>query len=236
MKKVAIVILFLSGWMTGFSQEVLLEKQVEDSINSQYGPNLNRYAHFYVGEGFFAMPSEGSGADIEYGLSRTTQVGYRVKFRITEFLSFGPDLEWNRMIYMIDQSDNKVFPNADQHKSERLVLSNAGAGLYIRFNFFRRGNIMGDFLDLGGYANWMFYGRHVVKNKVDDASYHSTVEKTVRTGLDYVQPYQYGLRARLGFNRYVIVAEYRLSDLFLKSYEEYPELSRFWVGFQFSLH
>ena len=55
------------------------------------------------------------------------------------------------------------------------------------------------------------------------------------THLKYYEPFNYGVLARFGINRYVIYANYRLSDLFKSSYN-YAELPRLTLGVQIGLH
>jgi len=218
------------------AQEVKLEKQVDDSIYSQYGPNLPKYSHFYLGEGFFVQSSEGKGSDLVYGSSRVFQAGYRIKYRISDFWAAGPEVEYCRSTYQLLQDESKTFPNTVLHKREKLLLHSINFGLFSRFNFKRRGNIMGNFLDIGGFAGWNFSASHITKDDIDVTDYLSHSEKTIRSDLDYPSDYRYGLRARLGFNRFVLMAEYRLSDFFKPGFEEYSELSKLWIGLQLGIH
>jgi hypothetical protein len=182
------------------------------------------------------LQSEGSGSDIRYWHSGTFYVGKRFKFKLTEFWAWGVELEYFRQDFDLKQVPGKLLPNDIQHKQERLVFDNAGLALFNRINFSRRGNIIGNFLDIGGYINGSFSVKHIIKDEIDEPLYGSNQVVSIRKKLDYAERYQYGLKARLGFNRYVITANYRLSDLVISDNPSISELSRLSVGLELGIH
>ena len=100
----------------------------------------------------------------------------------------------------------------------------------MRFNYGRRGNQLGKYIDLGGYGNIVFDHTHFTKNKKADGS---TIRSRT-TGLNYYQLLNYGLSARVGFNKFVLFGQYRMSNMFYGD-KNLPELPRILAGLQFVL-
>ena len=72
---------------------------------------------------------------------------------------------------------------------------------------------------------------HYTKNKMPN----DNIVETYTRKLDYYNPLNWGVVARIGFNRYIISATYRMSDYFKSSFK-YPELSRLSVSAQIGLY
>jgi len=60
-------------------------------------------------------------------------------------------------------------------------------------------------------------------------------QKIILTKLKYMNSVNYGLTARIGYNRFVIFAMYRFSDIF-KSSSDRIDLPRLNVGLQLGIH
>jgi len=214
-----------------FSQDVLLSQQVNnDSVINTHGQNLKHYKHSYIGLGFAATQSENKSSNIDLGLSSNFIFGYRYKLKISNFYAIGYDLSYNLSWYRLSQTKDKRTPDSLQNDKERLTFQNLELGLYNRFNFGRRGNIIGKFIDLGAYVDWTFLCSHFYENVINNNIY-----KTKITRLKYFEPFNYGVLARFGINRWVVYSFYRFSDLFKSSYN-FAELPRLTIGFQIGLH
>ena len=229
-------IIFLSTYVAG--QDVLLEEDVKaDTIKKTVGPNLKHFTHLYLDLGFIAGKSETEGADINYGKSYTFSVGYRYKRKISNFYAIGFDINYYLMSYNLKQENSKILPNDSLHNKEKLIFNNLGLELYNRFNFGKRGNYIGTFIDIGAYGNWAYKVKHYTKDELDNADINNAkINEVTNTGLVYPEELNYGVKARIGINRFVLSATYRLSDLFKEKYSYYPELPRLSVGLQIGLH
>jgi hypothetical protein len=231
--------LFIGSVSTLSAQKVVLaEDLTKDSIPQKFGPNRTHFRHLYVGYGFVAGPSENKGSAVKYGESHEWQIGYRYKYKVGNVYALGFDLAFNPQTFFLKQSKDKTLPNAATHEKEKLKFTNIGLGLYNRINFGKRGNYVGNFIDLGVYGNWLAFSRHIYKDEMPDPKLTGSERVVVRhKDLTYVEDFNYGLLARLGFNRYVFYGNYRLSDLFDPDYTfKYAELPRVAVGLQISLH
>ena len=251
MKKLLAFYLLFLGCLTSVSaQKVLLEQNVsEDSVKKTFGPNLKYFGHFYGGFGLIAGPAE-AGSKIRYFISHEFLLGYRFKYKVGKVYALGLDATVTFQSVFLKQEDGKTLPTTAMYDSEKLKFTNIGLGFYNRFNWDKRGNYVGNFIDLGVYGNWMPFKTHVYE---DDQIFlltgplNAVKEIKVReTGLNYIADFNYGLLSRIGFNRYVLYGTYRLSDLFNTGYWvtgvdgnnlfDFAELPRISIGFQIGIH
>ena len=222
-------------------QTVLLEQDINaDTIPKIVGPNLKHFSHLYLGYGF-VLGTNSIGSEINYGSSSDFVYGYRYKRKLSEFYAIGFDLFYHSTVFHLKQDSTKTLPNNilhdDKGEKEKLTFNNLSLGLYNRFNFDKRGNYIGYYLDLGARVDWPFSVVHFTKDKFDFANINNGgVVKTKTTGLVYINPVYYNVYARLGFNKFVITASYRLSDLFKNEFDLYSELPLLIVGVEIGLH
>ncbi len=243
--------LLLGVWVPALAQKVLLAQDVtKDTVKQTFGPNQKYFGHFYTGFGLVAGPSEAKGSAVQNLRSNEFLFGYRYKYKVASFYALGLDLALSFQSFNLKQQAGKTLPNTQLYDKEKLKFTNAGLGLYNRFNFDKRGNYIGKYLDLGVYGNWVPFKTHVYQ---DDHIFGligplSGVKKVkVReTGLKYVADFNYGALARIGTNQFALYGAYRLSDLFDSGYAQFnenginvfdfAELPRFMIGLQISLH
>ncbi len=243
MRKYLFIFLMSLSFSAAHSQTVLMHEDVSklDIQKPKYGQNMANFDHWYVDFGFAAQQSEGKGADIRYGFSHSFSVGNRYKRKIAKFLALGVDVSYLYMVYDIKQNTEKLIPDNIEHKTEKFRLNTLYGDVFFRFNFGRRGNIVGKFLDLGVYGDWGFSNKHLTIDKVDFGNLPNGYKevKMVHRNLSYFNDLNYGLVSRIGFNRYVVFATYRVSDFFSKEFKNTiadVELPRLTVGFQIGLH
>lgn len=221
--------LLLAGARRAAAQRILLQENLaQDTAQSRFGPNRTYYSHFYAGYGLVAGASAGPGAELRYGNSNEIVVGLRNKLRVSQALSFGLDLRYARVAYYLAQQPGKVLPDAVLHSRQYLALPQAQAEVFGRLNFGRRGNVIGRYLDLGGWGGWVISTAH----HYDDEQYPRAKRVSVTEhGLLYLRRWSYGAGARVGAGRYALTGRYRFSDVFTAPYApHYPELPRWLIG------
>ncbi|MCB2410114.1 PorT family protein [Hymenobacter lucidus] len=224
-----VALLLLLGTRQAAAQRILLQENLaQDTAQSHFGPNRAYYNHFYVGYGLVAGTSAGPGAELRYGSSGEIVVGLRNKLRVSQTLSFGLDLRYARVAYYLAQEPGKVVPDATLHSREYLAVPQAQAELFGQLNFGRRGNVIGRYLDLGGWGGWVLSTAH----HYEDEQYPNAKRLSVTEhGLDYMRRWSYGVGARVGSSRYAVTGRYRFSDVFTGPYAaRYPELPRWLIG------
>lgn len=220
-----------------FSQTVLMEQDVnKDTIPLETGPNLKKFYHFYFGSGLIFGNQE-KGAHVTFGNSTDLVFGLRFKRKLNGTFAIGYDASYRLLSYNYEQFKGKSFPSNTGHKREKLNLNNLNAGLYSRINLGRRGNFIGNFIDLGVYGEYVFAGTYKVTDFIKSKEFNENVYRVTRMrGLDFLNPVNYGLAIRAGINKFVFYANYRLSEVFDNSKSFAPEPPRYVAGIQISFH
>ncbi|NVO21095.1 MAG: outer membrane beta-barrel protein [Bacteroidetes bacterium] len=212
-----------------FSQDIVLSQDVKsDSIRPTNGPNLKNYKHLYVGLGFPVFTNE----EVNYlkpGTSMVVDYGIRYKRRFNNTFALLADLSVNWASYKIKQDDGKSVPDTVVNDKAKFQINSLTPALFARINVGKRGNYIGNYLDLGAYGNWNWKKSYKTVNKIDN----NQVERNAINRLSYIEPFAYGLMARIGIGRYAISARYRMSDLFKDGI--HPELPRLTLGLELGI-
>jgi len=213
------------------AQRVLLRADVaQDTLQASSGPNRTYFSHFYLGYTAVVGRASGPGADLLFGRSGEFQVGIRNKYRLSQALAVGLDLRYARLGYYLEQNDRKAVPTTTRYAREHLSLSQVQGEAFLRLNAGRRGNAIGHYLDLLGWAGWVMGSSHYYQEAAT-----ATIKKrqTTERGLSYMQRWPYGVGARLGSGRLAVVGRYRLSSTFTGAAQDrYPELPRWLLGLE----
>lgn len=209
--------------------EMLSEEIAIDSSIAKRGPNRKHHTHSYMSFGA-AIDAGSAGTKVVQPRVDFFNVGVRYKRRLAEHFAVGFDVAYGIEDYRLKQEAGKKTPDTLLNNRERLIFNSFAGGLYMRFNFGRRGNQLGKYVDLGGYGNIVFAHTHFIKNKLADGS----VIRSRISRKDYYQLFNYGLTARVGINKFVLFGQYRLSNMFYGD-KNLPELPRILAGVQFVL-
>lgn len=213
--------LTLSTFLVAFSiftlhaQQKVLSVQVPDTIEApKFGPNGKHYVQVGLEFGFFPMKTE-SGLQYSPFRSALVNLNIRYKYKISNFYALGGDFLLGGL--------NFVRPNKEgEFLSEEVTLLNPsfesltndyiGLGIYQRFNFGKRGNSLGFFMDMGAFSQILIFSQHYYRYKAADPEVRKIFVK--ERGLDYSEFFVYGYTLRLGYNNYALVAKYFASDFF----------------------
>ena len=224
------MVLLLSLSMGAFSQEILLHQDVKsDSIRPTRSPNLKNFTYGYLGLGFPLYTNE-SDNYTKPGVSSAFDFGVRYKRKFTNFLALGLALGMNATAFKIKQGASKTVPDTVNNDKEKFQVNSLPGSAFLRFNVGRRGNYIGNYLDLGAYGSWNFGKKHKTTNK----NAQGEKVKVLTSKLTYVEDFSYGVLARIGAGRYALTAAYRLSDIFTSS-SLMPELPRLSLGIEVGL-
>jgi hypothetical protein len=223
-------------------QTVLLEEKVSanDFKKPTEGPNFRHFGHLFIGLGFYIPQGKDLEIETKPGSTTSFEFGWRYKLKLTNWFAMGTGINYVNDIFNLKQVETKVVPLDTLHSKERIRFNNIGSEFYVRLNFGKRGNIIGKFIDLGVYANWAFAINHMYQDKYDSQlPYQAGSQRVILYHLKYVERFNYGLKARIGVNRYILTASYRLSELLDSEYREqvgnyfFPKLS---IGLEIGLH
>jgi hypothetical protein len=238
MKSIFKLIVLFCGMLPfiGNAQTTLMDQPAQNpSERLQKGPNSTYYQSGFWSFGV-AIPIEESDS-AQTASSAIWRYGTRGKWRWSNTFAGIWDLGWNRAAYRIEQDSAKnVFGRGQEFDQQKFVWNQLEAGAGIRVNVGKRGNYLGNFIDLGGYGEWGFSVRQQLKQDVNPALKDGATKiKTTFGRLDYINPLNYGLAVRLGVNKLALWTKYRMSDQFKASDsvnegKKYPELTRLQVG------
>jgi len=214
------------------AQQVLVQANVaDDTLKNTFGPNRRYFGHLLVGYSFVAGAAK-PGAAVRYGLqSSEVRFGGRLKRRLSQALALNVELGYAYSLYSLAQNNQKTVPTTTLHRSETLRQHLLYSELSVRLNVGRRGNNVGNYLDLLAGGNWAPGTAHTTED--DPAPGIGSVE-TTEHGLPYLRPWGGSVGARLGRDRYALTGRYRLSSAFRPEYG-WPELPRWHVGLEIGL-
>lgn len=210
-KKLFLTALLLTLMYYVNAQDVLLEKDLNESVYvKKKGPNKDHFLHLYYDLAPYLNSSQKGNAYDGFKSLRTF-IGVRSYYKVANSYIMGFEVEFGWEDFHIRQSSDKTFPAIGTHSKEVLNTSNLGVAYFNRILFTQRESSLGVWLDVGAYTNLNLSSRHVTKDKApanDEVRFHKTVDK----GLKYLNPWEYGLKGRLGYKRYAATFTYRLSD------------------------
>lgn len=239
MKNVCFFIVFVFLGFQAFSQEVVIEKDVDEQYTGNKGPNLRHYGQFYIGGGMIADYDEETGTEIKFWRSSNFVFGYRYKLKLLSFYALGLDLNFNQHQYFMEGDAENPYdalnPLTFDSDEKKLILTNNALALevYQRINIGRRGNSLGKYLDLGVSGQWNHTVKETIKKEFTDEQNFYGKSLEVRRQLDYIEAFQYDLTARIGINQFVLYGKYRMTDFFNDKFVM-PELPRLSLGVQYA--
>ncbi len=232
MKKILLLFAFLISLST-FGQEYIISENVQaDTTDTDFGPNQKHYWHSYISYGFIA-PVSNQPEVVEAFKSRETLLGIRYKRKFTELLSGGIDLFYLNRRFAINQSNKQFWIDTAVYHKEKLNLQNVSAALFFRINTARRGNIIGKYLDIGGYGLYALGIKRTIEDKIPFSPWGETSFKNTIKGGNYLNRFNYGVFARIGLNFFVLNFRYRLSQLII--HNQIPEFPRFSFGIELDI-
>lgn len=229
-----LVLVFLSAGVA--AQDVVLDKNVDEQYTEKRGPNMRQYGHLYEGFAFVIPYDEVAGASTEFGRSGSLVFGYRYKLKLLSFYAIGFDLSHNWTRYGIKPEDDVAvetgnpLSRASEVYRMGLGISSLGAEAYNRINIGKRGNVLGNYLDIGVKGNWNYARKLILKEKALSSDFYEK-SRTVQKNLNFIEKISTDITARIGINKFVIYGNYRFSDLIVSGYTT-PELPPLTAGVQ----
>ncbi len=237
--KITLLILFIGNFSFAQTKDtVSINKKHKKEI--LFGANKTHYVHAYFNFMFATPPDEGNDADIFYGKSHSVSYGVRYRFKIADFFAIGAGLNYTYYAWHFKQTDTKRIPTSVIYDKEKLKINTLGADVFLRFNFGKRNNTVGNYLDLGGYGDWDFYDSREFTNYVNLTSPDGYSTNTgINSKLNYLNKINYGAEIRAGYGKVVLFTKYRLSNLFTNEYKNTvssTELPRLTIGIEIGFH
>ncbi|MCF6185158.1 MAG: PorT family protein [Bacteroidales bacterium] len=236
--KIILLILLTGNFAFGQTKDTTSIKKTHNK--EVFGANKAHYVYAYFNFMFATPPDEGTDADIFYGKSHSVSYGVRYRFKIADFFAVGVGLNYTYYAWHFKQNDSKKIPTSNIYDKEKLKINTLGTDVFLRFNFGKRSNTVGNYIDLGGYGDWDFYDSRVFTNFVNNTNPDGFSTSTgINSNLNYLNKINYGAEVRIGYGKIVLFTKYRLSDIFTKRYKEAissTELPRLSVGIEIGFH
>lgn len=210
--RILITTLFVLLSLGVFAQKTVMFQDTEDLYaESNFGANSKHFVHFYGGFSFFLPVNDDGG--IKYWNTHSLVWGARYKLKLTSVFSNGIDLHYKKDNYRFT-SDNAILSDEGDYDKERFVVHGIGPEYYLRINFDKnRGEYIGNFIDLGIYADWLFYDTYKVYDDGCDSFLYSKCKKTYKNH-KRLNDFVYGLTIRMAKNSFIVFINHRLSNYF----------------------
>lgn len=219
-------------------QTVVIERdQAWDTTRRKFGKNEKNFIAATVGVGFF-VDAPTDGAPVEFFNTSKFRGALSYKRKISGLLAFGTDLAFNLAWYRFKQEDGKRQPVSARLEKEFYIVPDLALQPFLRVNFDpKRGNNLGEYLDLGVGAHVPFLYRYI--QRYDDSGSQQEV-KASTLKIPYFKSTYFTAQARLGFRWIALYGSYRLTDVFRedeleKVFGDTFDLSRLQIGFQIKL-
>jgi hypothetical protein len=220
MKQIILTLFVLAIASNASAQQPILSMNVEEMENnvydSDFGPNRRRYNHPYVGFGVtYDIYEPGFADNVAMGLPNRSFMfssGYTSKLKLSRIFALGFDYSLNAKNISVTQIGQiSQINDVNTFNREKFSFFNLGTAPWLRINFDRkRGDILGKYIDLGGYANWHFAHRHRLKHK---SGHWTGRSNKIQTNYkpDYVNNYEYGVVFKIGLGNFIFYNQIRLS-------------------------
>jgi len=237
-KKSALVLLFILGGILPAlkAQEVVLEQKPDQLAHTGFGPNKAWFAQLSIGYGtLIGDGANANGLSINNWRSNDLDISIKMKRKINGLLSVWLEPGYHYAAYNINQTEPKLtdslfWPGNGplKHVKERFATEGLLLNAFLRLNFDpKRGNYLGDYLDLGAGGDINIDQEYLAIDKNSDGS----VKRTSFSNIPYMNGFGYHVFARIGLNWLAITFNYRLSGVFKNQYN-IPEPSVFTAGIE----
>lgn len=232
MQKIVLAFLILMSFRPLVGQEVLIFEDLRgDTLLPKFGMNRDHFGHMFFGFYKIAGTPELTSDTMDVWRSWAFDCGYRYKRRFSQVLSAGAEFGLKKMSYAVRHWEMLQTPEATEINKHKMIFLQTGLSLYQRFNYDkRRGNYVGNYIDLGIYCDWNWNVRQLYY-------YQNNTGEKVRlrkSNLNYIHPFDLGVLMRFGFNKLAVKTTYRLSHHF-KETSSIGELPKFSFGVEFGM-
>jgi hypothetical protein len=215
------------------AQELIFEKKT-DSVpdHPNFGPNRRHFYHAFLSSSLTFPTSGAVTINTDQPFTGQFTLGFRYKLKITRPLAIVSECGINRNFFRIDQYPGKCFPDT-LHDSQSIQTNGLFGGVFVRIRLGQRGDYLGKYVDLGLSAHASIHNLLVTKDVFTSAGPNSYLtEKTTTSGFKSMNPLTYRASVRFGFDRFSLIASYRISRLLnASSVKDLPDLE---IGLEIS--
>lgn len=220
----------------GYSQTVLMKETIDTTKKlAVVGPNRKHFGHLITAYGF-SIPTNTSEYSIKPFGSGNYFLGYRNKQRINNTFAYGFSIAYNYHNYLLAPNLTDTLPSPFRFDKESIKFNNVYFDLYQRVNYGRRGNSLGKFIDFGFFGEYAFSTVYSIKHNLSANNTMQANRMAVKyKNINYLNPFNYGVTLRVGFDKYVFYGSYRLSNC-VKGNTVMKELPRLSAGIEIAMY
>ncbi|MCQ2286209.1 MAG: S8 family serine peptidase [Bacteroidales bacterium] len=184
---------------------------------SAFGANAKVYIHPYLAWGFATPPFDDSEYGIKYASSQSLRFGFRFFGNICKWYKLGVSIDVAGNWYSLRNFKAGISRENITHENEKVTTFTGE--FYQRFRFIPTEGIgLGLYFDTGIYGSCLAGARYLLKYEPQNKEI--TIKEKNKA---LFTQWQWGVRARLGYEIIAIYAQYRISD-FLQEKKDFPKL------------
>jgi len=208
------LVLLISSTLRGQDVKKVFEETHSDEVfHSKWGPNKKHYATGFIR--LSAPVSLSSSQAVRIPGSFDFSFGGRYKRRFCNFYSTGFDFYYSSASYNMKKPGELLMVNfMTDIEKERFANHSISGAWFQRFNFGRRGDHLGKYIEAGVYGQYHFSVKHRFKGKDEDFEI-AAISRSVNLTANRLE---WGLQAGIGFNALKLFAQYRMSDYLKNGY------------------
>ncbi|MEA1877557.1 MAG: hypothetical protein U9N86_11900 [Bacteroidota bacterium] len=196
-----------------FGQEVLIEETPDISIQQEsWGPNRDNYIQFIMYRGQY-IPVGGLMLDTKTIQNQSGGIQLQYKRKLNNLFSFLIEAVYNADQFGFSCDKPSQLNGATNYDKELLKMHSAGLNVLLRINFDKkRGNHLGKYLELGLFANYLITSNHIAYYEGTEGVDKFNKVRVTESGLNYINPFQYGILMRIGSDKYGLFYRSRYTD------------------------
>jgi hypothetical protein len=215
-------------------QELVFEKSPgKIDRHADRGPNLKHFFHPFLATSVYTPYGLDQVISTDFPLSNRLSAGIRYKYKVTRSLAWVAESGIERNYFRLEGNHPFAATDSVTHQSQSVRIAGLFAGTFIRIRLGQKGNYLGNYLDFGITAQAPIRKSLITKDIENIGGMDVThVERTSVSSLKNLTRASYSACFRIGFDRFSLLASYRLSRVLNK--DSGDDLPAMLVGIEFS--
>lgn len=207
-----LLLLIITSFIPGIAQKILLEESPGvTNTKDNWGPNRKHYIQTTAYNLQF-LPIGEDLIDLRIAQNQAWGIMVQYKRRLNSVFSLVAAAVYNTDRFSFKTDQASIINMNEEYNKEFLKMQTLGYNERIRLNLNkRRGNHLGKYIDLGFFSEYLIMSRHIghiPANKSVDGFKNT---KIIESGLDYLNPFQYGVIVQFGIDNLGIYYKGKLS-------------------------
>lgn len=197
------------------AQKVLIEEQPDiNKTATNWGPNRKHFIQTTAYTGIF-LPVGENLLNLKTAQSQSWGITIQYKRRFSQVFSLVAGATYNSDRFSFDTNQASFINSSQEYSKEYLKLQTVGYNERIRLNLNRRrGNHLGKYIDIGFFSEFLVASKHIGIIPGDENIDNFKSVKTTESGLNYLQPFHYGIIVQFGINNISLYYKGKLTEWF----------------------